>query len=78
VLSDGRLPDPWQGKSRYWHWEFDVERDQVFERDDDAVGLLKDDLHGVPVVSGLTETAEIKPAAFQTKGDAVNTIVKII
>lgn len=75
---NGRLPDPWQGKSRYWYWEFDVERDQVFEINGDPVGLLVEDLNGVPIVTGLTETSEIKPAVFQTKGDATNTIVKII
>ena len=78
TAQDGRLPDPLTGKAKHWCWEFDVERDQVFEKDGDPVKLLIDDLHGVPIISNLTETVEIKPAAFQTKGDTVNTIVNII
>jgi hypothetical protein len=75
---NGRLPAPLIGKSRYWTWEFDVERDEVFERDGDPVALLVDDLNGVPIISGLEETVEIKPAAFQTKGENINTSVEII
>jgi hypothetical protein len=78
ITDDGRLPDPFKGKAKHWRWEFDVEREQVFERDSNPVGLLIDDLHGVPVITGLTETTEIKPAAFQTKGDFINTVVKVI
>jgi hypothetical protein len=77
-MKEGRLPESFQGKSRYWIWEFDVERERVFEKENDPVGLLIDDIHRVPIVTGLTETAEIKPAAFQTKGDAVNTIIEVI
>ena len=75
---EGRLPQGFDGKAAYWTWIFDVEREDLFLSGNDPVALLKDDLHGVPIVTGLTETVEIKPAAFQTKGDAVNTIVKII
>ena len=78
IVLDGRLPEPFQGKSNHWQWQFEVEREQVFQKGDNPVGLLIDDLHGVPVITSLTETAEIKPAAFQTKGNAINTIVKII
>jgi hypothetical protein len=78
ISHDGRLPNPLTGKAKYWVWEFDAEREQVFEKDKDPVGLLIDDLHGVPVITSLTETTEIKPAAFQTKGDSINTVVNII
>ena len=75
---DGRLPFGLEGNAVYWFWEFDVEREDLFLANNDPVALLKDDLHGVPIIIGLTETAEIKPAAFQTKGDTVNTLVEII
>jgi hypothetical protein len=77
-MKEGRLPEPFQGKARYWIWEFDAERERVFEKENDPVGLLIDDMHRVPIVTALTETAEIRPPAFQTKGDAVNTIIEII
>ena len=75
---DGRLPIELEGSASYWFWEFDVEREDLFLANNDPVALLKDDLHGVPIIIGLTETAEIKPAAFQTKGEAINTLVEII
>jgi hypothetical protein len=72
VKHDGRLPAPWQGKAAHWCWEFEVERDQVFERDNDAVCLLREDLHGVPVIDGLNNSEIIDPAMFQTKGNKIN------
>jgi hypothetical protein len=59
-------------------WKFSVERESVFDKDGDPVGLLKDDLNGVPVVSGLTETIDLDPSAFKTKGDKINTWIRII
>ena len=77
VVTDGRLPDPWQGKAKYWHWEFEVEREQIFEKDGDPVGFLLDDINNVPVIVGLSETVDISPAAFQTKGNSINTLINI-
>lgn len=74
----GRLPEPADGKSTYWVWEFDAEREDVFLKDNDPVGLLKDDLHGVPIIVHLDDTADIDPAAFQTRNDGQNTWLTII
>lgn len=74
----GRFPIPFDGRGAYWSWEFSSERDQVFERDDDACGLLKDDLFGVPIIAGLENTAELDPSAFISRGDDINIYVKII
>lgn len=68
----GRLPAPLVGKADHWIWEFDVEREDTFLKDKDPVGLLLDDLHGVPIIDGLNNTAVIDPAAFQTQGSHVN------
>jgi len=76
--SEGRLPQGFVGKAAHWCWEFEVEREDLFLKDNDPVGLLKDDLNSVPVITGLLDTAEIKPAAFQTKGNNINTTVVII
>lgn len=73
-VADGRLPNG-SGKARHWIWHFYCEREDVFLKDDDPVGLLKDDLNGVPVVAQLNNTADIDPACFLTKGDKVNTWV---
>jgi hypothetical protein len=74
----GTLPNDIKGKAIHWIWTFDVERDDVFLKDDDPVGLLIDDLHGVPVIADLENSADIDPAAFQTKNGNQNTWLRII
>lgn len=72
----GSLPLPFEGKAIHWIWEFDVEREDVFLKDNNSVGLLIDDLHGVPIIANLDNSVDIYPAAFQTKGDKINTCVR--
>lgn len=72
-MSDGRLPDKLGGKAAHWVWVFHCERDQVFLKDGDPVGLLKEDINGVPVVIDLNNTVDIDPACFITEGDKINT-----
>lgn len=74
----GGLPFPLEGKANHWIWEFNVEREDVFLKDDDPVGLLIDDLHGVPIISDLENSVELEPAAIQTKNGSINTWVSII
>jgi len=74
----GTLPNPFNGKAKYWTWEFEVERDEVFLKNGDHVGLLIDDMHGIPVIGNLTNTVDIYPEAFQTVGDNKNIHFKII
>jgi hypothetical protein len=68
----GILPHPLNGKATHWTWIFEVERDQVFAKDGDPVGLLLEDLHGVPVVDQLNNSVELTPAVFQTLGPDSN------
>jgi hypothetical protein len=56
----------------YWMWQFEVEREDVFLVDGDPVGLLKNDLHGVPIIKNLTETEKFDKAVFLTKNGANN------
>jgi hypothetical protein len=74
----GRLPEPFDGKADYWIWEFETERDDLFLKGNDQTALLKEDLNGVPIVSGLEETADLYPPAFQTQGAQPNTLIEII
>jgi hypothetical protein len=78
VKHTGRLPEPLEGKADHWVWEVDVESQDVFLKDDDPVGLLRDDLHGVPVVNNLENSVDLSPAAIQLKGNNQNTWVEII
>ena len=76
-MSTGRIPDQ-EGKATHWIWEFETERDQVFEAEGDPVRLLIEDLHNVPVVANILNSKDIHPAAFQTKSDNANTWINII
>ena len=75
---NGSLPDGIGGKAVHWIWEFDVERDEVFLEGNDPVALLVKDLQGVPVIDCLENSADLDPAAFQTRGDKQNTWLTII
>jgi hypothetical protein len=68
----GTLPFGLGGKAAYWEWHFDTEREDVFKRDNDAVALLVDDLHGVPVIDGLNNSVDLNPSAFVSKGSKPN------
>jgi hypothetical protein len=78
VKQHGRLPDPLDGKAAYWIWEFETERDDLFLRGNDPVALLKEDLHGVPIIDGLDETVGFEIPAMQTQGQMINTWVVLI
>ena len=72
IINTGGLPYDIGGKAKHWIWDFDVERDDVFQKDADSVGLLVDDINGVPIIPGLTNSVEIDPACFISKGDRAN------
>lgn len=78
VKHTGRLPNGIEGRAIHWIWEFEVERDDVFLKDNDPVGLLKDDLHGVPIIDQLENSIGIEPAAFQTRNGGQNSWLTII
>lgn len=69
---NGRLPDQLEGKATYWTWIFESERPDTFMKDSNPVGLLLDDLHGVPVIGQLNNSIDIDPAIFQTRGPNIN------
>ena len=76
VKQTGRLPAPFSGKGAYWIFEFEVEREGVFEQDGDPVALLRADLEGVPVVIGLQDTVKFKLPIFQNDGNLNNTHIE--
>lgn len=68
----GRLPEPMTGRGAYWIWQFETERDFLFEKDGDSTFLLRQDLENIPVVAQLNNTVDIDPAAFKTQGPKIN------
>ena len=69
---NGALPRDIDGKAVYWTWTFDVERDDVFLKDGNSVGLLIDDLNGVPIIPNLNNSVDLDPACFISKGETAN------
>ena len=63
--------------TKWWHYEFATDREDVFLKDADPVGHLLDDLNGVPIVSGLNSNVEFEHPVFKTKGKNPNTKVTI-
>lgn len=59
---------------RVWRFDFRTERDFLFEKDGDPVGLLKDDFHLVPYINGLDEMMEQNYAVFNTSPKGANIV----
>lgn len=66
-----------KGEQDIWTFEFGIEFEGGFtDSQGRPWGLLEQDLHLVPVITGLTETAKISLAIFDTKSDSDrNTII---
>ena len=61
-----------------WEWEFVVEQALLFDDGNSPVGLLLEDLNGIPIISNLSNTRAIYPPVIRTLGDDVNTWVEYI
>jgi hypothetical protein len=59
-----------------WYWTFYVEREDVFLKDDDPVGLLKDDLDSIPIISNLNNNVTFDKRCFITRGEHTNVWLK--
>lgn len=61
---------------RVWRFDFSTERDFLFEKNEDPVGLLKEDFNLVPYISGLDELLEQNYAVFSTAGPTPNIVFR--
>lgn len=68
------LEDPLQ---TVWSLSFATEHALVFQRDGDATGRLKQEWHLIPMITGLTETANIANPVIQTTGININTVFAV-
>lgn len=59
---------------RVWRFDFSTDRDHLYEKDGDPVGLLIDDFHLVPYINGLDEAMEQKYAVFNTADPGRNIV----
>lgn len=53
---------------RVWRFDFETERNHLFEKDGNPIGYLIDDFHLVPYIKGLDELMEQQYAVFVTQG----------
>lgn len=61
-----------------WTMVVETDRDSVYATDGDPVGLLKEDLNQVPILTGLDEVKVQKQAIIKTKGTQPNTFVSLL
>jgi hypothetical protein len=55
----------WNGKKELtWIWEFYIERDDIFLKDNDPTALMKQDLEYVPFINDCEETAKFENFFF--------------
>lgn len=59
---------------RVWRFDFSTDRDHLYEKDGDPIGLLNEDFHLVPYISGLDELMEQKYAVFSTADPGRNIV----
>jgi hypothetical protein len=70
----------YKGKHKVWTFRIRPDRQSAFTDDaNDPVGLLKNDMHEIPIIGNLTETININKAVFYTyESQHKNTIIKAI
>jgi hypothetical protein len=66
-----------KSKQRVWQWNFYTESDSEFkDNEGNEIGHLLKDLHLIPVIADLTETAKINTAVFDTRDpELCNTVI---
>lgn len=69
----------YKGKHAVWTFRFSPDRSGAYANDDNDIGCLLEDVHGVPVVEKLTETINIEKAIFELiDSSSKNTVIKAI
>ena len=76
-IKDLGFGSKYKGKHTVWTWIFYPDRTGVYRDENTEIGLLINDIDGVPIVKNLTETINIDKAIFELKSSsATNTIIK--
>jgi hypothetical protein len=69
----------YKGRHNVWTFRVRPDRQSAFMDDNDPVGLLKNDMHEIPIIQKLTETINIDKAVFFTyESQYKNTIITAI
>lgn len=62
---------------KVWTFHWSTEQQDIFNRDGDPVGLLKQDFQYVTYIQGLTESTQSSKPIFMTIGPMLNIIFKV-
>lgn len=70
----------YKGKHNVWSFMFSTDRSGVYyESDDSPIGILINDVHGVPIVKKLKETINIDRAIFDCRSPQFkNMVIKLL
>ena len=66
-MKDYEFGDNYGGNHNVWLLSFTVEQSNVFHNKNGELGGLEDDIHQVPIIADLLESAAINPQIFDTK-----------
>jgi hypothetical protein len=78
-VKDQGFGSKYKGKHAVWTFRFSPDRSGAYANDDNDIGCLLEDVHGVPVVEKLTETINIEKAIFELiDASSKNTVIKAI
>ena len=78
-VKDQGFGSKYKGKHAVWTFKFSPDRSGAYANDDNDIGCLLEDVHGVPVVEKLTETINIEKAIFELiDASSKNTVIKAI
>lgn len=66
-MKDYQFGDNYGGNHNVWLLSFTVEQSNVFQNKNGELGGLEDDIHQVPIIADLLESATIDPQIFDTK-----------
>lgn len=78
-VKDSGFGTAFKGKQKVWTFRFSPERSGVYLENNNEIGALVNDVHGVPIIQKLLETINMDTAIFDVKNPATkNTIIKAI
>ena len=69
IMSECNFGHTFIDTNKVWSFSFSIEYDDAFSDGVDTIGLLVKDLHFVPIIAGLDETAELVYPVFNTRSD---------
>lgn len=71
-LSDYKFGTDWVGSHQVWSFRFSVEYAFVFDRNEQDLAALLEDMNNIPCIAGLSESVQLPAPVFKTYGASTN------